>query len=176
MQRKKKTLQEMSSDELIELATQHMERRQQRNTRRRERRHWLKTAPREETALRYRAQEKPCAVAQYLKAERFLLRWLDEFPDLKGDATAILLVLAHNVLHILYPKDRCEGDTLADCPTFSIHEICSAAIDIGFNYRLDPAFGVSFFQAALAMMELSQGVDRERLLFNSILADLSLDL
>jgi hypothetical protein len=79
--RRKKSLQEMNLDELIEWTDQLEEQRKQRNAHRRERRHWLKTAPREQTVLRYRAEEKPCTVAQYLQAERVVLHWLDEFPD-----------------------------------------------------------------------------------------------
>jgi hypothetical protein len=79
--RKKKSMQEMSVDELLELAKLLAERRERRNAQRRKRRQWRKTAPREETALRYRAEEKPCPVALYLEAERFVLRWLGEFPD-----------------------------------------------------------------------------------------------
>jgi len=47
--RRKKHLQDMSRDELIPFGQQLEEQRQRRNARRRERRLWLKTAPREET-------------------------------------------------------------------------------------------------------------------------------
>ncbi len=70
----------MNIDELMEKSLHFEEMRERRNARRRERRKWLKNAPREETALRYRGQERPCTVGQYLKVERFVLRRLDEFP------------------------------------------------------------------------------------------------
>ena len=169
-------MQDMSLDELIQLAQHHEEMRKRRNARRRERRLWLKTAPREETALRSRAEEKHCTVNQYLQVERFVLRWLDEFPGLKGDAMAILLTLAHNILHLLHPGEPCTGTTLVDCPAFSLHELCSAAIDIGFNFNPDPAFKLTRSQISDAMIKLTQGVDRERLRFNTLLGDLSIDL
>src|SRR5205807_7417789 len=123
--------------------------------RRRERRQWLKTAPREQTALRFRREETPCSVALYLQAERFLLRWLPEFPNLQGDPMCVLLTLAHNVLHLLHPEERCGGATIADCPAFSVHEICSAAVEIGFNYRPDPAFKLTYTQIVFAMAGLT---------------------
>jgi hypothetical protein len=46
--RRKKHLQDMSWDELIQFGQKLEEQRQRRNARRRERRLWLKTAPREE--------------------------------------------------------------------------------------------------------------------------------
>jgi hypothetical protein len=146
------------------------------NARRRERRRWLKSAPREETALLYRAEEKPCSVAIYLQAERCLLRWLPDFPDLVGDATLVLLLLAHSILHLLHPEERCLARSLADCPAFSIHEICQAAIEIGFNYRPDPQFRLTAFPIALAMAGLTQGLDRDRLRFDTLLGDLQIDL
>jgi hypothetical protein len=174
--RRKKRLQDMSVDELIERAKQAEEMRKRRNARRRERRRWLKNAPREETALRSHTEEKPCSVDQYLKVERFVLRFLDEFPDLKGNAMAILLTLAHNILHLLHPGEPCTGTRLTDCPTFSLHELCSTAIDVGFNFNLDPAFKLTRYQIAQAMLGLTQGVDRERLRFNTLLGDISIDL
>jgi len=174
--RRKKRMQEMSIDELMELAKHAEEVRQRRNARRRERRQWLKTAPREETALRYRAEEKPCSVAQYLKVERFMLRWLDEFPGLKGNALEILLVLAHNILHLLHPEKSCAGTRLSDCPAFSLHELCSTAIEIALNYNLDPAFKLTHSQIFDAMVALTQGIDQERLRFHALLGDISIDL
>lgn len=174
--RRKKRLQEMNLDELMELGKHLQEQRERRNAQRRKRRAWLKTAPREETALRYRAEEKPCSIAQYLQVERFLLRWLDEFPELKGNATAILLTLAHNILHVLHPGQPCTGTRLADCPTFSLHELCSTALDIGFNFNPDPAFKLTRSQIADAMIGLTQGIDLERLRFNTLLGNISLDL
>src|SRR5205807_9323334 len=47
--RRNKHLQDMSRDELIQFGQKLEEQRQRRNARRRERRLWLKTAPREET-------------------------------------------------------------------------------------------------------------------------------
>jgi hypothetical protein len=173
---KRKKLEEMSLDEMIEYGQQFEEQRQRRNARRRERRQWLKTASREETALRYRAQERPCSVAVYLQAERFVLRWLDEFPSLKEDAMFLLLTLAHNILHLLYPEKECAGETLADCPAFNRHELCNAAIDIALNYRLDPAFKQTHSQVFLAMVGLTEGLDLERLRLNSLLGDISIDL
>jgi len=169
-------MQEMSIDDMMEMARRSEEMRQRRNARRRERRQWLKTAPREETALRYRAEEKPCTVAEYLRAERFVLRWLDEFPGLKGDAMEILLVLAHNILHLLRPENGCTGTTLADCPAFSVHDLCSTALEIALNYNPDPAFKLTYAQVFNTMVELTQGVDRERLHFNALLGDISIDL
>src|SRR5262245_50931607 len=81
----------MSRDELIKLGQDLEEQCQRRNARRRERQRWLKTAPREETALRYRAEEKPCSIAVFLQAERLFLRWLPEFPHFQGNATAASL-------------------------------------------------------------------------------------
>lgn len=176
MRKKKIHLKDMSEEELLAMAQQYEEQCQRRNARRRERRKWLKTAPREETALRYRAQEQPCTIALYLQVERFVLRWMDEFPDLKGDATLILLTMAHNILHLLHPEESCAGDTLADCSAFSIHDVCTAAIEIALNFNLDPVFKLTRAQVFGAMMELSQGVDRERLHFNALLDDLSIDL
>jgi hypothetical protein len=174
--RRQKSMSEMNVDELIELGL-HLEKlRVRRNARRRERRAFLKTAPREQTALRYRAQENPCSVAQYLKAERFVLGFLDEFPDLKGNATAILLTLAHTILHQLHPGEPCTGTTLVDCPAFSPHELCSTAVEIALNYHPDPAFQLTPARIFDAMVALTQGIDRERLRFNSLLGDLSLDL
>lgn len=173
---RKKSMQQMSGDELIQLAMHSEEMRELRNARRRTRRQWLKTAPREETALRYRGEEKPCNVAQYLKVERFVLRWLDEFPDLKGDATAILLVLAHNILHVLYLKKGCTGTTLADCPSFSIHDLCTTATEIALNYNPDPAFKLTRAQIFNAMVALTQGIEISRLRFNTLLGDISIDL
>jgi len=123
--RKKKRMQEMSVDELMEWARHLEEQRERRNARRRKRREFLKTAPREETTLRYRAEEKPCSVTQYLQVECLVLRSLDEFPDLKGDAIAVLLTLAHNILHLLHPGEPCQGPRLLDCPAFSLHELCA---------------------------------------------------
>jgi hypothetical protein len=52
--RRKKPLQDMSRDELIQFGQKLEEQRQRRNARRREQRLWLKTAPREETfSMRY---------------------------------------------------------------------------------------------------------------------------
>lgn len=166
----------MGLDEMMELAKQYEEQRQRRNARRRARRQWLKTAPREETALRYRAEEKPCSVTLYLQAERFVLRWLPEFPDLQKDALEILLVLAHNILHLLHPVKRCTGTTLADCPAFSIHTLCSTAIEIALNFNPDPAFKLTRSQVFNALVALTQGVDRERLRFDALLGDVSIDL
>ena len=126
--------------------------------------------------MRYRAEEKPCSVAVFLQAERLLLRFLPEFPSFQGDATAVLLTLAHNVLHLLHAEERCAADTIAECPEFSIHEICLAAINIGLNYRLDPAFKLTSTQIGFAMAGLSQGIDRERLRFNNLLGNLPIDL
>jgi hypothetical protein len=165
----------MTLDEITEYAQEYEERRQRRNAHQRERRRRLKTAPREETVLKYRAQEKPCSIAQYLQAERSLLGKMEDYPDLAGSATDILLVLSHNILHLLHPEIRCPGTTFADC-SFSLHELCAAAIEIGLNYRLDPAFKVSNDQVFRAMMELSSGVNRERLHFNALLSDISIDL
>lgn len=169
-------MQQMSVDELIQWATHAEEMRQRRNVRRRARRQWLKTAPREETALRYRAEEEPYTVAIYLKAERFVLRWLDEFPELKGDAMSILLTLAHNILHLLYPEKPCAGTVLADCPSFNAHDLCDCAIEIGMNFNPDPAFNLKRLQIADAIIGLTQGLDQERLRFNSVLGDISIDL
>ena len=47
--RRKKPLQDMSRDELIQFGQKLEEQRQRRNARSREQRLWLKTAPREET-------------------------------------------------------------------------------------------------------------------------------
>jgi hypothetical protein len=174
--RRKKRLQDMSIDELIEMAKHAEEMRQRRNARRRERRQWLKNAPREQTVLRYHAQERPCTVGQYLYVERFVLRWLDEFPGLRGDATAILLTLAHNILHLLHPAQPCTGTRLVDCPSFSLHELCSTGVEILLNYRLDPAFKLTRAQLFEAMAGLTQGLDPERLRFNSLLGDLPIDL
>jgi hypothetical protein len=55
MRKKKIHLKDMSEEELLAMAQQYEERCERRNARRRERRKWLKTAPREETALRYHA-------------------------------------------------------------------------------------------------------------------------
>lgn len=173
---RKKSKSDMSVDELIQLAQDLEAAQARRNARRREHRAWLKNAPREETALRYRGQEKPCSISIYLQAERRLLRWLPDFPDLQGDAMRILLTLAHSILHLLHPEKRCSALALAECPMFNIHEICQAAIDIGFNYRPDPAFKLTFFQTALAMTGLTQGLDRERLHFDTLLGDLQIDL
>ncbi len=172
--RKKIDLQNMSLEDMLEMGRQYEEQRQRRNARRRERRKWLKTAPREETALKYRAQEKPCAVAQYLQVERALLR---TFPELKmGDAVQILLALAHNILHLQHPEvDGSREITMADC-ALSMHELCSCALEIALNYRLDPAFQLSHAQIFEAMMTFAGGVDRERLHFNALLGDLSIDL
>lgn len=166
----------MSRDELIQFSQDLEEKRQRRNARRRERKLWLKTAPREETVMRYRSEEKPCSVALYLQAEHFLLGWLPEFPNLQGDAMCVLLTLAHNILHLLHPEEYCRGATIADCPAFSIHEICSAAVEIGLNYRLDPAFNLTFTQIVFAMAGLTQGIDKERLHFNTLLGDLPINL
>jgi hypothetical protein len=166
----------MNPEELLQFAQALADQHQRRNARRRERRQWLKNAPREQTALRYRREEKPCSVATYLQAERRLLRWLPDFPDLVGDATQVLLLLAHSILHLLHPEERCLARSLADCPAFSIHEICQAAIEIGFNYRPDPAFNLTYTQIVFAMAGLTQGIDRERLLFNTLLGDLPIDL
>jgi hypothetical protein len=173
---RRKDMQDMSVEELLEEAARYKEQRDRHNARRRERRRWLKTAPREQTALRYRREEKPCSVAQYLQAERHLLQWIDEFPDIKGDAMQILLVLSHTILHIIHPEKLCTGDTLADCPAFSTHDLCTAAIDIALNFRLDPKFKVTHAQVFSAMMGLAQGVDLDRLRFNSLLGDISIDL
>lgn len=173
---RKKSRQDMSPDELIQWVQDLEEARQRRNASRRERRQWLKTAPREETALRYRAEEKPCSIMLYLQVERFVLRWLPEFPDLRGDAMHVLLTLAHNILHLLHSEESCAGTTIADCPAFSIHEICSAAIEIGLNFNPDPSFKLKRPQIAEAMMWLTQGIDRERLRFNTLLGDLPIDL
>jgi hypothetical protein len=94
----------------------------------------------------------------------------------KGDAMAILLTLAHNILHLLHPGEPCTGTTLVDCPAFSLHELCSAAIDIGFNFNPDPAFKLTRSQISEAMIILIQGIDQERLRFNTLLGDLSIDL
>jgi hypothetical protein len=142
----------------------------------RERRQWLKTAPREETALHYRAEEQPCTIAQYLEVERFVLRSLDEFPDLKGDAMDILLVLAHNILHLLHPKQGCTGTTLADCSAFSLHDLCSTALEIALNFNPDPAFKLTSSEIFGAMIGLTEGIDRERLRFSILLGDISIDL
>jgi len=174
--RRKKSLQEMSIDELMALVQHHEEMRQRRNARRRERRKWLKTAPREDTALRYRAQEKPCSIGQYVEVERFVLRWLDKHPDLKEDATVILLVLAHNILHLLHPGEKCSGPRLTDCPTFSLHEVCNAALDVALNYRVELALGLTHSHIFWAMVTLTEGIDQERLHFNTLLGDISLDL
>lgn len=174
--RRKKDIQQMSIDEMIELAKHYEEVRKLRNARRRARRQWLKTAPREETALRYRAEEKPCSIALYLKVERFVLRWLDEFPDLRGDAMQILLTLAHNILHLLHQEQHCAGTTLIDCPAFSLHDQCEAAIEIALNFNLDPKFTLTHAQIFEAVMGLSQGVDKERLHFHTLLGDISIDL
>ncbi len=174
--RRKKDMQEMSIDELMEMAKHYEEMRQRRNERRRAKRQWQKTAPREETVLRYHGEEKPCSSALYLKVERFVLRWLNEFPDLKQDAVAILLVLAHNILHLLHPEKGCEGTMLADCPAFSIHDLCESAIEITLNFKPDPAFKLTHAQLFDAMVVLTQGVDRERLRFSILLGDLSIDL
>jgi hypothetical protein len=173
---KKKRMNEMNADELIELATHLDEARQKRNARRRARRAWLKNAPREETALHYHAEEKPCTIAQYLEVERFVLRWLNEFPDLKGDAVLVLLVLAHNILHLLSPEKHCSGTFLAECPSFTIHDLSMTAIEIGYNFRPDPAFHLKAFQIAQGMIELTRGVNQERLNFNKILDDITIDL
>jgi hypothetical protein len=172
--RKKIDLQNMSLEDMIEMGRQYEEQRQRRNARRRERRAWLKTAPREETALKYRAQEKPCSVALYLQVERALLR---TFPELKrGDAVEVLLALAHNILHLLHPEvDSSAETTMADCQ-FSMHELCTAALEIAMNYRLDPAFRLTHAQIFGAMMTFAGGVDRERLHFNTLLGDISIDL
>ncbi len=173
---RRKSMQPMSIGELIQSAMHSEEMRQQRNARRRARRLWLKTASREVTALRYHAEEKPCPIALYLEAERFVLRWLDEFPELQGDAVAILLTLAHTILHLLHPEVGCTGTTLADCPAFSIHDLCSTALEIGFNFNPDPAFKLTRSQITGAMIGLTHGVDRERLRFNILLGEISLDL
>jgi hypothetical protein len=112
----------------------------------------------------------------YLEAERFVLRWLDEFPDLKDNAMLILLVLAHNILHLLSPHQRCAGETLADCPAFTIHELSSAAVEIGFNFNLDPKFGLKPLEIAQAMIGITEGIDRERLRFHTLLQDIQIDL
>lgn len=174
--RRKKSLQEMNLDELIEWADHLDEQRKQRNARRRARRHWLKTAPREQTALRYRAEEKPCTVAQYLQAERVVLHFLDEFPDLKGNALAVLLTLSHTILHYLHPGEPCRGTRLLDCPAFSLHELCLAAVEIVLNYHLDPAFRLTRSQIFDAMVAFTSGIDQERLRFHTLLGDLPLDL
>ena len=88
---RKKHPQDMNPEELLQFAQALADQHQRRNARRRERRQWLKNAPREQTALRYLATERPCSVALYLQAERFLLRWLPEFPDLQGDPMCFLL-------------------------------------------------------------------------------------
>jgi hypothetical protein len=172
--RKKIDLQNMSLDDMREMAREYEEQRQRRNARRRERRQWLKTAPREETALKYRAQEKPCSVTLYLQVERALLR---TFPELKmGDAVQVLLALAHNILHLQHPEvDGSRETTMADC-AFSTHELCSTALEVAMNYRLDPAFQLTHAQIFEAMMAFAGGVDRERLHFNSLLGDISIDL
>jgi hypothetical protein len=49
--RRKKRLQDMSQDELIQFGQALAEQHQRRNARRRERRRWLKNAPREQTVM-----------------------------------------------------------------------------------------------------------------------------
>jgi hypothetical protein len=49
-------------------------------------------------------------------------------------------------------------------------------LEIGFNFNPDPAFKLTRSQIADAMIGLTQGIDRERLRFNTLLGDLSLDL
>jgi hypothetical protein len=173
---RKKHPRDMDPDELIQFSQALVEQHQQRNARRRERRRWLKNAPREETALRFRAQERPCSIAIFLQAERLLLRWLPDFPDFQGDATAVLLTLAHTVLHLLHSPEPCAAKTILACQKFSLHEICSAAVEIGLNYRLDPTFKVTYTQVVFAMAALTRGIDKERLHFNHLLGDLSVDV
>src|SRR6266581_2395206 len=109
MRKKKIDLQNMSLEDMLEMGRQYEEQCQRRNARRRERRKWLKTAPREETALKYRAQEKPCSIAVYLQVERALLR---TFPELgKGDVVQVLLALAHNILHVLHSEVDSSAET-----------------------------------------------------------------
>jgi hypothetical protein len=175
MRKKKIDLQYMSLEDLMEMAQQYEERCQRRNARRRERRKWLKNAPREQTALKYHAQERPCSIPQYVQVERSLLGFLDEYPLLKGDAIQVLLALSHNILHVLHPEVHCAGTTLADC-AFSMHELCSTALEIAMNFRPDPAFKLTHDQIFEAMMAFTGGVDKERLHFNAILGDLSIDL
>ncbi len=174
--RRKKRLQDMSQDELIQFGQALAEQHQRRNARRRERRRWLKNAPREQTALRYRGEEKPCSIAVFLQAEGLLLRRLPDIPDLQGNAVVVLLTLAHMVLHLLHAPDRCAADTIMECPEFSVHEICSAAVEIGLNYHPDPTFKLKHTQIVFAIGELMQGIDKERLHFNTLLGDLPIDL
>ncbi|EFH84677.1 hypothetical protein [Ktedonobacter racemifer] len=176
MPRRKKHLQYMSLDEIKQEVQDYEERRQRRNARRRERRQWLKTAPREETCLRYRGEEKPCDKRTFLKAERFVLQCNEKYPEFKGDAVLILLTLSHNILHLRYPDRACGGDSLADCPLVSLHVLCYTALEVAFNYRLDPGFKLGGAQIAQARLELASGLDRERLRFNTLLGDLSIDL
>lgn len=141
----KKDVRSMTLEEHIQEAERYEAACARRNALRRKRRQWLKTAI-------------------YLQAERRLLRWLPDFPDLAGDAMQILLTLAHSILHLLHPDHHCSARTLADCPVFSVHQLCQTACEIGFNYRLDERF------------KLTQGLDRERLRFDTLLGDLQVDL
>ena len=67
--RRKKHLQDMSRDELIQFRQKLEEQRQRRNARRRERRLWLKAAPREETfSMLYEGlgDDAPDAIIYYM--------------------------------------------------------------------------------------------------------------
>jgi hypothetical protein len=85
-------------------------------------------------------------------------------------------VLAHNILHLLHPEKECAGTRLSDSPTFSIHDLCSTALEIALNFNPDPAFKLTHAQIFDAMIGLIQGVDRERLRFNALMGDISIDL
>jgi hypothetical protein len=63
-----------------------------------------------------------------------------------------------------------------DCPSFSLHELCSTAVEIALNYHLDPAFKLTPALIFDTMVGLTQGIDQERLRFHTLLGDLSLDL
>src|SRR5215469_6627495 len=98
--------------EVVQRVVRAGKRRLRKNVRAREKRQWLKTAPREDTALRYRGKPEPCSIAQYLFAERVVLRYLEEHPGKRPDALMYLLWMAHLVLHLLHPEEVCKGATI----------------------------------------------------------------
>ncbi len=165
-----------STDEWIERAKQVQARQHQRNARQRQRRQWLKQAPREETTLRAHAPEQPCSISLYLQAEHVVLQQMETVPQLKKDALIILLTLAHTILHLLSPEKECRADTTGQCSVFSQHTLCLTALEILRNYRLDPAFHLIPTQKIQVMSCLLHGLDPERLGFEELLGDLPIDL
>lgn len=97
-----------------------------------------------------------------------MLNWLAEHPDEKPDAEWVLLTLAHAVLHMLRPEARYED--------FTTHDLCSTAIDLGFNFTLHPSLKVKPGDINWTLIRLTSGLDKELLKFNTLLGDIHIDV